>query len=225
MIPSSTPNTVVMTTKEPLGVCGIITPWNFPTAIICRKVAPALGSGCTVIIKPPSETLFTCPALTAWALEAGVPGKVLHVCPTKYREVASELARHPLVRKISFSGSTSVGKSLAKLASGTLKKLSLELGDLRVCQPDLCSKRSFGRVTRRLAPLINPSAVDKVKSHIEDTVSKGARVEIGGSTPGVVQLNHHLGDIKESSHDLEGSKYGMVEYRTIKSIILGNIHL
>ena len=127
-IPSSTSNTFVYTIKEPVGVCGIITPWNFPAAMITRKIAPALGSGCAVVIKPPSETPYTCLALTKLATAAGIPGGVIQVCPTKNREAALELATNPLVKKISFTGSTGVGKMLAKLAAGTLKKLSLELG-------------------------------------------------------------------------------------------------
>lgn len=127
-IPSSTAHTTLMTIKEPVGVCGIITPWNFPAAMITRKVAPALGAGCAVVIKPPSETPFTCLALTKLAIQAGIPPGVIQVCPTKDRQAATELATNPLVRKISFTGSTGVGKLLAKLASSTLKRVSLELG-------------------------------------------------------------------------------------------------
>lgn len=127
-IPSSTPNTTLLTLKEPVGVCGIITPWNFPAAMITRKIAPALAAGCAVVIKPPSETPYTCLALTKLAVEAGIAPKVIQVCPTKDRQAATELATNPQIRKISFTGSTGVGKLLAKLAAGTLKKLSLELG-------------------------------------------------------------------------------------------------
>lgn len=127
-IPSSTPHTTLLTLKEPVGVCGIITPWNFPAAMITRKIAPALAAGCAVVIKPPSETPYTCLALTKLAIEAGIEPKVIQVCPTKDRQAATELATNPQVRKISFTGSTGVGKMLAKLAAGTLKKLSLELG-------------------------------------------------------------------------------------------------
>lgn len=127
-IPSSTPDTMLMTVREPVGVCGIITPWNFPAAMITRKVGPALAAGCTVVIKPPSETPFTCLALTRLAVEAGLPPAVIQVCPTKDRKAATELATNPLVKKISFTGSTGVGKMLANLCTGTLKKVSLELG-------------------------------------------------------------------------------------------------
>ncbi|OJI99680.1 hypothetical protein ASPVEDRAFT_51039 [Aspergillus versicolor CBS 583.65] len=127
-IPSSTPRTTLMTLREPVGVCGIITPWNFPAAMITRKVGPALAAGCSVVIKPPSETPYTCLALTKLAVQAGIPPALIQVCPTKNRQAATELATNPLVRKISFTGSTGVGKMLAKLASGTLKRVSLELG-------------------------------------------------------------------------------------------------
>lgn len=127
-IPSSTPNTQVTTVKEPVGVCGIITPWNFPAAMITRKIAPALAAGCAVVIKPPKETPYTCLALTKLAVDAGIPPKVIQVCPTKNREAALELATNSLVMKISFTGSTGVGKMLAKLATDTLKRVSLELG-------------------------------------------------------------------------------------------------
>lgn len=127
-IPSSMPHTTLSTVREPVGVCGIITPWNFPAAMITRKVAPALAAGCAVVIKPPSETPHTALALALLAERSGIFPGTLHVCPTKDRAAGSELAVHPLVKKISFTGSTGVGKMLAKMAAGTLKKLSLELG-------------------------------------------------------------------------------------------------
>lgn len=127
-IPSSTKHTTVYTTKEAVGVCAIITPWNFPAAMITRKVAPALAAGCAVVIKPPSETPYTCLALARLAISCGIPGRVIQVCPTKDRAAALELATNNKVRKLSFTGSTNVGRMLAKLAAGTLKKVSLELG-------------------------------------------------------------------------------------------------
>jgi succinate-semialdehyde dehydrogenase / glutarate-semialdehyde dehydrogenase len=96
--------------------------------MITRKIAPAFAAGCAVVIKPPSETPLTCLALTKLAIEAGLPTNVIQVCPTKDRDAATELAVSPKVKKISFTGSTGVGKMLAKLAAGTLKRLSLELG-------------------------------------------------------------------------------------------------
>jgi succinate-semialdehyde dehydrogenase/glutarate-semialdehyde dehydrogenase len=96
--------------------------------MITRKVGPALAAGCSVVVKPPSETPHSCLALTKLAIEAGIPANCIQVCTTKDREATTELTTNPLVRKISFTGSTNVGKMLAKLATGTLKKVSLELG-------------------------------------------------------------------------------------------------
>lgn len=127
-IPSSSPRTTLLTIKEPVGVCGIITPWNFPAAMITRKVGPAIAAGCAVVIKPPAETPYTALALTKLAIDAGLPPTLIQVCPTKDHKAASELAVNPLVRKISFTGSTNVGKLLARMASATLKRVSLELG-------------------------------------------------------------------------------------------------
>ncbi|KAK9452463.1 Aldehyde/histidinol dehydrogenase [Dipodascopsis uninucleata] len=128
VIPSSMANTTVITTKEPVGVCGIITPWNFPAAMITRKLAPAFAAGCSVVVKPPSETPYTCAALAKLALEAGLPAKLIQIVPTKDREAATELAINPIVKKISFTGSTKVGVMLSKLALGTMKRISMELG-------------------------------------------------------------------------------------------------
>ncbi|KAF9889732.1 hypothetical protein FE257_007038 [Aspergillus nanangensis] len=128
VIPSSYHNTTVLTMKEPVGVCGIITPWNFPAAMITRKIAPAFAAGCAVVIKPPSETPFTAIALAKLAVQAGVPGGVLNVVPTKDRNASLQLATHPKVKKLSFTGSTGVGKMLTRLASGTMKRVSMELG-------------------------------------------------------------------------------------------------
>ena len=127
-IPSSFHNTTVLTFKEPVGVCGIITPWNFPAAMITRKIAPAFAAGCSVVIKPPSETPFSCIALAQLALEAGIPSDCLHVVPTKDREASLVLATHPKVKKLSFTGSTNVGKMLTKVAAETMKRVSMELG-------------------------------------------------------------------------------------------------
>lgn len=128
VIPSSIPGANVFTFREPVGVCGIITPWNFPAAMITRKMAPALAAGCSLVIKPPSETPFTALALAKLAVEAGFLAELVHVVPTKDRSVASELATNPIVKKLSFTGSTNVGKMLTGLASNTMKKVSMELG-------------------------------------------------------------------------------------------------
>ncbi|OQD85580.1 hypothetical protein PENSOL_c097G09152 [Penicillium solitum] len=128
VIPSSYSNTEVFTFKEPVGVCGIITPWNFPAAMITRKIAPALAAGCSVVIKPPRETPFSALALCKLAITAGVPPDCIHVIPTTSHEVASELAINEKVQKLSFTGSTGVGKMLTRLAADTMKRVSMELG-------------------------------------------------------------------------------------------------
>lgn len=129
-IPSSVPGNRVITLKEPIGVCGLITPWNFPAAMITRKVGPALAVGCTTVTKAPGETPFTALALAELAHRAGIPKGVVNVITTleNVPEVGGELTSNPLVRKVSFTGSTGVGKLLMKQASSTLKKLSFELG-------------------------------------------------------------------------------------------------
>lgn len=129
-IPSSTPGNRVWTIKEPVGVCGLITPWNFPAAMITRKVGPALAVGCSVVCKAPGETPFTSLALAELAHRVGIPKGIVNVITALHNtpEVGQVLTTNPTVRKISFTGSTPVGKLLMKQCSGTLKKLSLELG-------------------------------------------------------------------------------------------------
>ncbi|KAK4204033.1 Aldehyde/histidinol dehydrogenase [Triangularia verruculosa] len=129
-IPSSIPGNRVFTIKEPVGVCGLITPWNFPAAMITRKIGPALAVGCSVVVKAPGETPFTPLALAELAHRAGVPPGVVNVITASENtpEVGKELTTNPTIRKISFTGSTPVGKLLMKQCSTTLKKLSLELG-------------------------------------------------------------------------------------------------
>lgn len=129
-IPSSTPGNRVWTLKEPVGVCGLITPWNFPAAMITRKIGPALAVGCTVVCKSPGETPFTSLALAELAHRAGIPRGVVNFVTALHNtpRVGEALTTHPTVRKISFTGSTPVGKLLMRQCSSTLKKLSLELG-------------------------------------------------------------------------------------------------
>jgi succinate-semialdehyde dehydrogenase/glutarate-semialdehyde dehydrogenase len=114
--------------KQPVGVCAAITPWNFPASMIARKVAPALASGCTIIIKPASATPLIALAVADLGVRAGVPAGVLNVVTGDAGVVGDVLTTHPLVRKVSFTGSTEIGKALMAKASGTMKRLSLELG-------------------------------------------------------------------------------------------------
>src|SRR5262245_53488746 len=127
-IPSHAADKRIVVIKEPIGVVGCITPWNFPIAMITRKVGPALAAGCTVVAKPASQTPFSALALAVLAERAGVPAGVFNVVTGSASEVGAELTSNPLVRKISFTGSTEVGKILMSQCAGTVKKVSLELG-------------------------------------------------------------------------------------------------
>ncbi|MQQ99931.1 NADP-dependent succinate-semialdehyde dehydrogenase [Glaciimonas soli] len=127
-IPSPSPNTRIVIVKEPIGVCVAITPWNFPAAMITRKVGPALAAGCTMVLKPAELTPFSALALAVLAERAGVPGGVFSVVTGASREIGAEMTSNPLVRKLSFTGSTGVGRLLMEQCAPTIKKLSLELG-------------------------------------------------------------------------------------------------
>ena len=127
-IPQTNNGQRIVVVKEPIGVCAAITPWNFPIAMITRKVAPALAAGCVVVVKPAGVTPFSALALAELAARAGVPKGVLNVVTGDTPAIGGELTSNPLVRKLTFTGSTSVGSLLMKQCSGTIKKLSLELG-------------------------------------------------------------------------------------------------
>ena len=127
-IPQPTKDKRLVVIKEPIGVCAAITPWNFPIAMITRKVAPALAAGCVVVVKPAGLTPFSALALAELAERAGVPKGVLSVVTGDTRAIGAELTSNPLVRKLTFTGSTSVGALLMKQCSDTIKKMSLELG-------------------------------------------------------------------------------------------------
>ncbi|KAF4591990.1 succinate-semialdehyde dehydrogenase NADP+ [Ophiocordyceps camponoti-floridani] len=130
VIPATVPGNRVLTIKEPVGVCGLITPWNFPAAMITRKMGPALAAGCTVVCKAPGETPMTVLALADLAHRAGIPKGVVNVVTTlnNTAAVGEVLTTDPAVNKVSFTGSTGVGKLLMKQSSDTLKRLSMELG-------------------------------------------------------------------------------------------------
>ncbi|WP_109483956.1 NAD-dependent succinate-semialdehyde dehydrogenase [Paraburkholderia sp. C35] len=218
--------------KEPIGIVAAITPWNFPLAMIARKIAPALAAGCTVVGKPAEDTPLTALALVMLAHEAGVPPGVLNLISSSRENAVGAVAdwlADSRVRKITFTGSTPVGKYLARESAGTLKKLSLELGgnapfivfddaDLDAAvtgllaakfrnggQTCVCPNRvyvqsgvyeRFGDLlaTRvaalkvapatdpaaQIGPMINSRAIDKIARHVDDAVSRGARVLTGG---------------------------------------------
>ncbi len=127
-IPQHQADKRIVVIKQPIGVVACITPWNFPLAMITRKAAPAIGAGCTVVLKPASQTPFSALALAELAERAGVPKGVFNVVTGAAKEIGGELTSNPTVRKLSFTGSTEVGKILMAQCAGTVKRLSLELG-------------------------------------------------------------------------------------------------
>jgi len=127
-IPGHQPDKRIVVIKEPIGVVACITPWNFPLAMITRKAGPAIAAGCTVVLKPASQTPFSALALAELAERAGVPKGVFNVITGPATEIGGELTSNPTVRKVSFTGSTEIGKLLMAQAATTVKKLSLELG-------------------------------------------------------------------------------------------------
>ena len=219
----------IMVIKQPVGVTAAITPWNFPAAMITRKAAPALAAGCTMVVKPAPQTPFTALALAVLAERAGIPAGVFSVITGDAIGIGNEMCSNPVVRKLSFTGSTNVGIKLMEQCAPTLKKLSLELGgnapfivfdDANIDaavegamiakyrnagQTCVCANRIYVQAgvydefARKLSiavgklkvgegitegvttgPLINRAAVEKVLSHLEDALSKGATVVAGG---------------------------------------------
>jgi succinate-semialdehyde dehydrogenase/glutarate-semialdehyde dehydrogenase len=128
VIPAHARDRRIVVLKQPVGVVGAITPWNFPAAMVTRKLAPALAAGCGIVLKPAEQTPFTALALGALALEAGVPAGLVNIVTGPALPIGAELTRHPDVAKISFTGSTRVGVELMRQSAPTIKKLSLELG-------------------------------------------------------------------------------------------------
>src|SRR5688500_1679398 len=128
VIPGHQPDKRILVLRQPVGVVAAITPWNFPAAMITRKVGPALAAGCTIVCKPATQTPYSAFAMAELASRAGVPAGVFSVLTGGSTEIGGEMTANPLVRKVTFTGSTAVGKQLMAQSAGQLKKLSLELG-------------------------------------------------------------------------------------------------
>ncbi|WP_108482874.1 NAD-dependent succinate-semialdehyde dehydrogenase [Oceaniglobus ichthyenteri] len=228
-IPGHQADKRIMVLKQPIGVCAAITPWNFPNAMITRKVAPALAAGCSMVVRPATLTPLSALALGVLADRAGIPKGVLSIIPSKSSsEIGKEFCENPTVRKLTFTGSTEVGRILLAQAADQVMKCSMELGgnapfivfddadvDAAVEGAMLCKFRNNGQTcvcanriyvqsgvydafAEKLAaalsskkvgdglsnadfgPLIESSAMDKVRDHIKDATSKGAKVQTGG---------------------------------------------
>ena len=234
VIPAPSADKRIVVIKQSIGVAAALTPWNFPLAMITRKVGPALAAGSPVVVKPPSEAPLTALAIAYLAEQAGFPPGVYNtVTTTDNSEVGKELCENRKVRKLSFTGSTQVGKILMNQCSSTLKKLSLELGgnapfivfddaDIDAAvkgavaskfrnsgQTCVCVNRLYAQesvydefVSKlstavaalkvgdgldqgvQIGPMISKKALDKVKKHVEDALSKGAMTRQGGQEMG-----------------------------------------
>jgi succinate-semialdehyde dehydrogenase / glutarate-semialdehyde dehydrogenase len=128
LVPSPWADRRIMVTKEPVGVIAAITPWNFPSSMLARKIGPAIAAGCTAVVKPASQTPYSGLAWGVLAEQAGIPAGVVNIVTGSASEIGAEITSNPLVRKITFTGSTEIGKQLIREAAGTVKKVSMELG-------------------------------------------------------------------------------------------------
>ncbi len=230
IIPGHQPDKRIHVLKQPIGVAASITPWNFPNAMIARKVAPALAAGCTFVARPSELTPLSALAMAELGRQAGIPNGVFNVVPSTHAaEIGKEFCENFAVRKLSFTGSTRVGQILMANAAPQIKKVSLELGgnapfivfddaDLDAAvegaiiakfrnagQTCVCANRIYAqagihdafvdKLSARVAklkvgdgtesgveigPMITSSARDKVESHLQDALSKGAAVTVGG---------------------------------------------
>ncbi len=128
VIPAHQPDKRIVVTKEPIGVVAAITPWNFPSAMITRKAGPALAAGCPIVLKPATQTPFSALALAELAHRAGIPAGIFNVVTGAAGAIGGEMTGNPIVRKLTFTGSTEIGKILMQQCAGTVKKVSMELG-------------------------------------------------------------------------------------------------
>ncbi len=199
IIPPHAADKRIVVLKEPIGVVAAITPWNFPSAMITRKAAPALAAGCTVVLKPASGTPFSALALAALGERAGLPPGVFNVITGASSPIGAELTSNPLVRKLSFTGSTEIGKRLLAQCASTVKKVSLELGgnapfivfedadlDAAVAGAIASKFRNTGQTcvcTNRL--LVQERVYEAFSAKLVEAVS---RLRVGnGMTPGMEQ--------------------------------------
>jgi succinate-semialdehyde dehydrogenase/glutarate-semialdehyde dehydrogenase len=210
IIPAHQADKRIMVLRQPVGVVAAITPWNFPAAMITRKAGPALAAGCTMVLKPAKQTPLSALALAELAQRAGIPAGVFNILTGSAAAIGGEMTSNPAVRKLTFTGSTAIGKQLMAQCAGTMKKLSLELGGIaskyrNTGQTCVCANRilvqagvydrfavklkeavSKLRVGDGLAgptdqgPLIDANAVAKVEEHIANAVANGAKIMLGG---------------------------------------------
>ncbi len=276
VIPHHAQGKRLITIKQPVGVIAAITPWNFPNAMITRKVAPALAAGCTALVKPAAETPLSALALAELGERAGFPPGIFNVITTKHSSlVGGEMTSNPIVRKFSFTGSTEIGKLLIKQCADTVKKVTMELGgnapfivfddaDLDAAvqgalaskyrnagQTCVCANRFlvqdgvYDEFAKKLAaataqlvvgrgekdgvsvgPLINKEAIDKVDSIVQDAISKGATVLLGGKRDDTGSnfyqptiLTHVSADMEVASEEIFGPVAPLFRFKTDEEAI------
>jgi succinate-semialdehyde dehydrogenase / glutarate-semialdehyde dehydrogenase len=246
-IPPHQPDKRIVVIKEPIGVVACITPWNFPLAMITRKAGPAIAAGCTVVLKPASQTPFSALALAELAERAGMPKGVLNVITGPASDLGAELTSNPIVRKLSFTGSTETGKVLMAQCASTVKKLSLELGgnapfivfddadlDAAVDGAIMSKYRNTGQTcvcANRL--LIQDSVYDRFAAKLADAVKK--LKPAAGTEPGATQgpliddravhkVEQHISDAtSKGANVLVGGKRHALGGRFFEPTILTNV--
>lgn len=246
-IPSPANDRRLLVIKQPIGVTAAITPWNFPIAMITRKAAPALAAGCSMIIKPAEQTPLSAIALAVLAEEAGVPSGVLQVITGKAREIGAVICESPIVSKLSFTGSTEVGRVLMAQCAPTIKKLSLELGgnapfivfddaDLDAAvegamiskfrnagQTCVCANRLFvqdGVFDAFAAKLAIKVAALKVGAGTADGVTQGPLIDMAA----IEKIESHVADaVKKGAKLMQGGKRHALGGTFFEPTVLANV--
>jgi succinate-semialdehyde dehydrogenase / glutarate-semialdehyde dehydrogenase len=246
-IPSPANDRRLLVIKQPIGVTAAITPWNFPIAMITRKAAPALAAGCTMIIKPAEQTPLSAIALAVLAEEAGVPAGVLQVITGKAREIGAVMCESPIVSKLSFTGSTEVGRILMRQCADTIKKLSLELGgnapfivfddaDLDAAvegamiskfrnagQTCVCANRLFvqdGVFDKFAEKLAAKVAALKVGDGTESGITQGPLIDMAA----VEKIESHVADaVKKGAKLVQGGKRHALGGTYFEPTVLANV--
>ncbi len=241
------PDRRIVVTKEPIGVCAAITPWNFPSAMITRKVGPALAAGCPIIVKPAELTPFSALALAVLAERAGMPAGVFSVLTGDSRAIGGEMTSNPVVRKLSFTGSTAVGRLLMQQCAPTIKKLSLELGgnapfivfddaDLDAAvegaiaskyrnagQTCVCANRLYvqdGVYEAFAAKLVAAVAKLKVGNGVEPGVTQGPMIE----DKAVLKVEEHVADaLSKGGRLLAGGKRHALGHSFFQPTVIADV--
>jgi len=246
-IPAQQADKRIVVMKEPIGVCAAITPWNFPNAMIARKAGAALAAGCTMVIKPAEQTPFSALAMAVLGERAGIPKGVLNIVTGDAPSIGAELTSNPLVRKLSFTGSTEIGKLLMSQCAATIKKVSLELGgnapflvfddaDLDAAvegamlskyrnagQTCVCANRIlvqdgvYGRFAEKLA---TAAAALKVGSGFEAGVTQGPLID----AQALAKVEEHVADaLAKGAKVLQGGKRHALGGTFFEPTVLANV--